>query len=78
MTEKNKMRTVEMFQAFRWFCMDCGTENFDRGVEMDLTEEEEEELRFSMGIDPLDKGAFIRISRTVTCRECLMMFNTSD
>ena len=73
------LREVDMIQAFRWLCLDCEQENFDRAETVTFSSEEEErEAREALGVEPDDEGAVISIPGTVTCLGCLAMFRTKS
>ena len=75
----DKLRRVVMHQAFRWFCLDCETENFDRAVTVEFTDPDEElRIREELGLPPGELCDVVETPPTVTCRSCLAMFNTLD
>ncbi len=64
-----------MQQAFRWECLDCKTENFDRAQQVPL-EEIPQELLYQIEEDLEAGGEFVTTPESVTCRSCLQMFST--
>lgn len=73
------LRFVRMQQAFRWFCLDCQTENFDRAVKVEFADTDEElRAKEALGIPPGEIGDVVSAPETVTCRQCLAMFKTVD
>lgn len=75
----SELREVECEQAFRWMCLDCGAENFDRARPVVFDDEWlEAEAREALGIPEGVEGGIVSVPDTVTCRECLAMFRCAD
>jgi hypothetical protein len=84
-----KPMKAELFEAFGWFCDNCGHLNTIKMLredvhEIELTESEEEKLRESLGLEPWETipdpeelgGAFINVPSNVTCSHCRLLFET--
>ena len=72
---EDKLRSIRMLQAFRWFCPDCQLENFDRAENVAFSDPEQEtEARLQLGIPEGALGEIVQVPSSVTCRGCLAMF----
>lgn len=72
------LRRVECYQAFRWRCLDCDTENFDRAKRVVFADPvEEAREREALGVTDED-GFIVTAPDTVTCRQCLAMFGLGE
>lgn len=70
------MNTVELRPAYAWDCEKCGRENFARGIVVELSEEEMAEMRDDHGVQPWEEGNWMMMPTTVTCVQCLTLFDT--
>lgn len=72
------LREVRPQQAFRWDCLDCGRENFDRAKKVEFEDPEDEDtVRAALGLDD-EEGTIVTMPDTVTCLGCLSMFRLED
>ena len=75
---------VELFSAFSWICDNCGKRNFERGVTLELTQENEAHLKEQMGLQPWeelpqeDDGEWMIAPAIVTCKYCATKYKTLD
>lgn len=61
---------IELRPAYVWDCPECGRECFERTVVIELSEEEMQQYRSEMGIQPWDQGNFQGMPSEVTCPHC--------
>jgi hypothetical protein len=69
---------VELTPAHAWHCPVCDAENFCRGCAPELPEEEEREIKMSLGYEPWEEGCILIAPNEVTCSECGRSFRTRD
>lgn len=69
---------VEMRCAYEWTCPECGTDNFERAIVAELSEEDRSELLDEAGIDDIATGDFVTRPDEVTCRRCRQEFEAED
>lgn len=67
---------VEMLPAFLWTCPECGRDNFERSVVVELSPEEMQELRDDHAVQVWQQGDFLTCPDSVTCQGCRMEFAT--
>lgn len=80
---------VQLYEAFCWFCVNCGHLNTIKMLRQDvqdveLTEDEETKLRESLGLEPWESvpdgeelgGSLIHVPFHVTCLHCKLSFGT--
>lgn len=63
------MEPVELRPAFQWTCPECGTDQFEAAIVVELSREEESELHHELGIEP-GEGNWASMPDTVECRQC--------
>ena len=68
-------QTVELHQAFRWDCDECGRENFERAIIVDLGEDEARDI-FGDDYDPEAEGYILMQPADVQCVYCGAEFHT--
>lgn len=80
-------RTVELKNAFWWYCDDCSSKNFDHAVDAEFNDDDEREEVFRAFNDleewedlPDNWRDFELMSspRFVTCQSCSARFSTED
>lgn len=75
-------RETELRPAFGWTCEDCGSDNYEACLMVDLTPKQTADImRQVTGIDYDDdnfSGSFPVIPPRVTCRFCKSKFVTRD
>ena len=69
---------VELHPAYMWDCPECGAENFERGVIVEMDEEGIQALRRDYGVEDAVTGDFMMAPEEVTCRKCGKEFTTED
>lgn len=69
---------VEMRCAYEWTCPDCGRDNFERAMVMELSEEDRVEMEEEHGIEPGATGDWVSRPDEVTCPHCGGEFETED
>jgi hypothetical protein len=69
---------VELRPAYEWTCEDCGADNFEGGVIVELDEQMKEDLAKSGLDDPpmLETGYWQTQPEQVTCKHCDSEFET--
>ena len=67
---------VELHFAYVWDCAECGRENFTRGVTLEMSGDDEQELREDYGIEPHEQGDWMLAPDNVTCVHCNAEFET--
>lgn len=72
----SKLPRAEMLPAFLWICSECGTDNFERSIVVELSPEEMLELREDHGVEVWQDGEFTTAPDHVVCRECKTEFET--
>lgn len=81
------MTIVALSPAYVWDCEDCGRENFQRAVSIQLDPEDEsdaEAIRTMCGIEPEEAipdgltGCVMTRPRRVTCKHCGKEFKAVD
>jgi len=74
---------IELHQAFFWDCPECGTENFERAMKMDLPIDEKIKILKQMGYleswqDSLPdgmEGDLLSHPDRVRCKDCKKFFS---
>lgn len=61
---------VELIPAHVWTCPECGTDQFERCVAVDMDQDGMEQIREDFGIEPGQDGVFLVAPREVTCDGC--------
>lgn len=70
---------VELHPAHTWDCPDCGRENFCRGVTMEMSNEDVQEMIDRFGGEPTDHRSYwITAPESVTCAHCGKEFEAKD
>ena len=69
---------VELVPASVWTCPECGTDQFERAIVTEVSEEEAAELRSELGVQPWVEGTFLMNPETVTCQNCGREYQTQD
>lgn len=64
------MSKVGLHPAWSWDCPDCGSENFERGLAPEMADEDAQEIREEMGIEPGDEGCIMQMPTLVYCHAC--------
>jgi len=64
--------TVELHDAFFFICPECGETGWVKGVHVDLSQEDMEDLEEDTG--PLGAGVLMRAPDSVTCKKCNKTF----
>lgn len=64
------MDEVELHPAYFWDCPECGTENFERGVLVEMDDEKLTQFKEDNEIDPDEEGCLILSPSLVQCCEC--------
>lgn len=72
------MEPVELHPAFVWDCEECGLQNFELAIRVELSPEEMAEMREEQGIDPDWQGDWLSAPSEVTCRHCGKAFEALD
>ena len=70
------MEKIELRPAYVWTCEECGIDNFENCVVLELSDAEMEELRGEHGIADEDEGVFIGMPDVVTCKACKTTFES--
>ena len=80
MSAKNptNFQHVEMVPAFLWTCPDCGRDNFERSVVVELSPEEMQELREDHGVEVWEQGEFLSCPKAVVCQHCRLKYKTAE
>ena len=82
MATGERLRAVELFQAFFWTCDDCGRDNFERGITISPETISLDDLPDT--IDPKiqdwreagGSGLFVQAPTQVKCQHCSATFGT--
>ena len=75
----NQLPIVIVHPAFRWECLVCKRENFDRAKTVEFLDPDEElATKEALGIPEGIEGAVLEASDSVTCLQCLAMYRTTD
>lgn len=72
------MDTVELHTAFMWDCNECGTENFERAIRPELSEEEIQEMREDFDLQEGEEGFFLMAPKEVVCSTCGTKYQTEE
>jgi hypothetical protein len=67
---------VELRPAYEWTCPECGKDQFERGIVVELSEEEMSEMRWDHGIDEESTGNWMEQPNRVMCKSCGLAFFT--
>jgi ribosomal protein L37AE/L43A len=70
-------KETELFQAFFWTCENCGRDQFERAIAVELNSEEMHELREDFGVESYTPGEFVRAPASVKCNHCGEQFQTN-
>lgn len=70
------IRKIELHQAFFWICDDCGIHNFERAVLYESSDEEINELKGELGVQPWEDGVLVTTPQKVKCTFCRSEFET--
>ncbi|MBS0187098.1 MAG: hypothetical protein JSS51_03455 [Planctomycetes bacterium] len=70
-----KQEKVLLHTAFWWECPGCGTQNFDHGSPMELSDDERKELHRMHGVPEDDEGEWMGAPEKVTCSGCRRTFD---
>jgi hypothetical protein len=74
---KRFSENVELFQAFVWTCPECGIDQFERSIHVELSAEEMQELREDHGVEAWAPGQFVTAPHEVKCKHCEALFPTN-
>lgn len=70
---------VELIPAFFWYCPECDSENFERAIAFECSEEDKVELFEAMDVlEHMDTSDLLRAPEVVKCKSCNKEFNTMD
>ena len=72
---------VEMRPAYNWTCEECGRDNFERAIVVDIPEEHIAAFCEENDVDPelcQQPGYFVTYPGTVTCKACEAKFTTQS
>lgn len=69
---------VLLHHGYFWVCPDCDSENFVRGKELELTDEDLQELQEEHDITPWDlsEQVVVEVPDQVVCKHCDSEFET--
>lgn len=67
---------AELLPAHVWTCNECGTDQFERCIVPELTDEDRADLMQQLGIEVWQEGTFLTHPTTVTCRNCQTVYET--
>ena len=68
---------VELHQAYRWDCPECGREVFGRLMLVERDSEEMDHLREEFGVEPYEEGEFLMYPKQVECPYCERRFDST-
>lgn len=73
-------REVEIHPAYMWTCDDCGNDNFEYMVIVEMSEDDAREMMERHGGDPDDwrTGMLVSSPDDVECEHCGAKFTTKD
>ena len=74
----SESRKAELHLAYQWDCDECGVENFCRSVRVELSEEDEKQVRDEWGVQPWELGDYRTRPTKVVCRACETVFDCYD
>lgn len=63
------MEPVELRPAFQWTCPECGTDQFEAAVVVEMSREEQSEMQMDYG-ETFRNGDWVMAPETVECRNC--------
>lgn len=69
---------VEMRCAYEWTCPECGRDNFERAVMVEMSDEDNAYMKEEYGVEPEATGAWLTRPDEVECKYCGMEFETED
>ena len=75
---------VEMRPAYEWTCENCGRNNFESCIVLEMTDDERQEQLDHMGLGDNEAaqefigGHFVTSPEVVTCKHCGSKFETYD
>lgn len=69
---------VELRMAYEWTCPECGTDHFHRGLVPELDEEDQQQVKDQLGIEPWEEGLLMMAPEKVTCPDCKGEFVTEN
>ena len=72
------MKRTELHQAFIWTCDNCGRDQFERAISVEVSEQDERKLKFMAGVELWWEGRFIAAPTEVTCQECDHTYSTEE
>jgi hypothetical protein len=72
------MDRIEIHQAFVWSCLFCDENNYSRAIVAELSPEEKENLKRTLGADENAEPDVIMVPTTVVCRHCEKESETKD
>jgi len=64
------MKKAQLNPAYMWDCDQCGTENFERAIVYEPTEEEMAEVMEDYEFDPWESSPWTLMPETVKCKCC--------
>lgn len=72
----SQQQTAELFPAFEWICDNCGVNNFDSAVVLEMDGETAANLKEEAGVS--DDCFFMKMPDTVWCQHCDAEYETLD
>lgn len=70
---------VELIPAFFWICPECGVDNFERAVIIELTHQERKEIAENNDIDEeVENGDIMSYPEEVECSFCQTEYETEE
>ncbi len=70
------MQKIELHTAWQWDCPECGVENLERAVTVEMSQEDREEMMEEHGLEPGVTGDWTTQPDEVTCKSCNREFET--
>lgn len=76
----DELPRIEIRPAHVWTCEECGIDNFEHCVVVEMDEEDRAEMADQMGVDPEDikHGDWVSSPDEVECKGCGAQFVTRD
>jgi DNA-directed RNA polymerase subunit RPC12/RpoP len=73
-----KNAEIELHDAFYFVCSECGETTFVKAMRIEMSEEDEEQLKEELGISDDQHGCFHSGPTEVTCSKCKAEFQVAD
>jgi len=74
------LESVELLPAFYWICQECGKNQYQHAIHVEMSAEDMQEVLEDLGIDiaeQLGSGEFLKIPTIVECKDCSSRFKVT-